>query len=155
MLSQKNKNFALILVGLFLVVVIWALSVNKPIAPYLTKQPNSSGSTMPTIIPASPPNKAVVIVPKYEDVVKEFGGRRIQFDAMCQAIPNSFTVKSGTQVMFDNRSGDARWFTLNGFGYHLNGYSFTTVTLSSKKLPLNVVIDCGSAQNVAQILLQK
>ena len=141
------------LVGLFLVVVLWALKVNKPISPYLiepktTSAPAPSGSPVGTASPTARPIS-------YGDAVKQFTGRRVQFDQRCQAIPVSFTVKNNTQVMFDNRSGDARWFSLNGFGYHLSGFGFTIITLSSKKLPFNVVIDCGSAQNVGQILIQK
>ena len=90
----------------------------------------------------------------YEQAIKKYEGVRIQFDASCQAIPNQITVKTGANVMFDNRSGDARWISLNNVGYYINGYDFAVLRLASKTLPSNVVLDCGSAQNVGQILIQ-
>ncbi len=144
------------LVGLFLLVVIWALKVNKPISPYLieTRQPQASATPSSGSAPSAAQAGAVKAM-KYGDALKQYSGRVIQFDASCQAHPNSITVKNGTAIMFDNRSGDARWFTLNGFGYHLDGYGYTVVTVSSKKLPATVLVDCGGAQNVGQILVQK
>ncbi len=152
MLSQKNRNFALVLVGLFLIIVIWAFNVNKPMSSNLV-QPNNPAVSPNTGLSGTPRLSPKAL--KYENALQQFAGRVVQFDELCQAHPANMTVKNGTAVMFDNRSGDARWFTLNGSGYHLKGYSYTVVTLSGKKLPLNLVIDCGSAKNVGQILIQR
>ncbi|MDO8495999.1 MAG: hypothetical protein Q7S43_00920 [bacterium] len=91
----------------------------------------------------------------YNQLLKDFTGRRVQFDARCQAIPNDLTYKNGTQIMFDNRSGDARWISVGGAEYYLSGYGYKILTLSSKSLPKNLYINCGSAVNVGQILLQR
>ncbi len=91
----------------------------------------------------------------YNQLLKDFIGRRVQFDARCQAIPSDLTYKNGTQVMFDNRSGDARWISVGGAEYYLSGYGYKILTLSSKSLPKDLYINCGSAVNVGQILLQR
>ena len=91
----------------------------------------------------------------YNQLVKDFNGRRIQFDARCQAIPSNVTYKNGTQVMFDNRSGDARWISVGGAEYYLSGYGYKILTLSSKTLPKTLYLNCGSAVNVGQILIQR
>ena len=154
MLYGRNLNLIIFIVAAFLVIVIWAVAANKPIAPYLVDDSATDAVFTSTPLPKSGATGSSGKL-TYDQAVKQFEGRRVQFDAMCQAIPNNFTVKNGTQIMLDNRSGDARWVSLNNFGYHLSGYGFTIVTMSSKNLPLNVLIDCGSAQNVGQILIQK
>lgn len=91
----------------------------------------------------------------YTQMVAQYKDYRIQFDAMCQAHPNNITYKSGTKVMFDNRSGDARTITIGGVAYYFPGYGYKILTLSSSKLPKTLFLSCGAAVNVGQILLQK
>jgi hypothetical protein len=105
------------------------------------KLPAKSGTAKQTVI--------------YTDLVKKYEGRRIQFDINCQAIPNNITYKNGTEVMFDNRSGDARIITVGGVQHQLAGYGYKILTLTSSSLPKNLLISCGAAVNVGQILLQK
>ena len=57
--------------------------------------------------------------------------------------------------MFANRSGDQRWISLDGKAYSVNGYGFRILTLAINILPHTTIIDCGSAQGVAQILIQQ
>lgn len=90
----------------------------------------------------------------YTELVKEYEGRRIQFDQYCQANPKNITYKNGTTIMLDNRSGDARTITLAGVKYQLSGYGYALVTLSSQSLPKEMLLSCGSAVNVGKILLQ-
>lgn len=91
----------------------------------------------------------------YTKLTVEYKDRRIQFDMGCQAIPNNVTYKSGTKVMFDNRSGDARIITVGGVKYSFPGYGYKIITLSSQTLPKTLLLSCGAAVNVGQILLQK
>lgn len=91
----------------------------------------------------------------YTQAVAKYVNTRIQFDASCQGSPRGAVFKNNTNVMFDNRSGDARWFSLDGRAYHLNGYGFVILNLFSTKLPHSIAVDCGSAKNVMQIMLQK
>lgn len=116
----------------------------------LSPEPNANSS-------AQPSKSKTAVVPKvtYETLLKQYEGRRIQFDKNCQAIPNQLTFKNGTSVMFDNRSGDARTFALNETVYQVGGHNWKIITLSSKTLPFKYLIDCGSAQNVGSITIQR
>ncbi len=91
----------------------------------------------------------------YTTLVKKYAGRRIQFDIACQAIPSFTTFKNNTAVMFDNRSGDARWIGFEGKSYNFPGYGYRIFTLSANTLPHTIHIDCGAGKNVGQILLQR
>ena len=91
----------------------------------------------------------------YSQLVAEYATRRIQFDERCQSIPGSPTFKNGTSVMFDNRSGDARYIRVGETTYLFGGYDYKILTLSSEALPKTLSMDCGAAINVGQILLQK
>jgi hypothetical protein len=91
----------------------------------------------------------------YTQLVSQYKDRRIQFDARCQAIPSNVTYKNGTSVMFDNRSGDARIITIGGVKYNFAGYGYKVITLSNPSLPKTLLLSCGAAVNVGQILLQK
>ena len=151
-MSQRNKTL-LVVGGVAVIVVLLMWSSNKG------GNPDASGSPSPSSAAgrASPtPGGSVSSVrAQYNALVKEYEGKRIQFDMNCQAIPNALTFKNGTRVMFDNRSGDKRTFSLNGKVYNILGYGWQLITLSSSKLPMTYVIDCGSAQNVGTITIQK
>ena len=90
----------------------------------------------------------------YTNLVKTYTNKRIQFDINCQAIPNNVTYKSGTTIMLDNRSGDARTISVGSTKYQLAGYGYAIITLYSKTLPKDLYLNCGSAVNVGKILLQ-
>ena len=91
----------------------------------------------------------------YAQAVKQYEGRRIQFNEQCGAQPSTMTLKRGTAVMFDNRWSGGRWITIDGKRYYLKGFGFTIITLTSQTLPHTVHIDCQTLKNVAQILLQR
>lgn len=91
----------------------------------------------------------------YSQLVAEYADRRIQFDERCQPIPIRPTYKNDTKVMFDNRSGDARYIKIGDTTYFFGGYDYKIVTLSSSVLPKTISLSCGSAVNVGSILLQQ
>ena len=91
---------------------------------------------------------------KYTDAVAKYVDRRIQLDKVCQAHPNNVTYKNGTTIMIDNRSPQAARVHL-GSVFTINPYSFKIVTLSSTTFPKTFLVDCGTSQNVATILVQK
>lgn len=91
----------------------------------------------------------------YSQLVAEYATRRIQFDERCQAIPGSPTYKNNTSVMFDNRSGDARYIKIGDVIYLFGGYDYKILTLSSSVLPKTISLSCGAAVNVGSILLQR
>ena len=123
-------------------------------------QPTASATPTPTVTPKPAVKKPPVSgtaqqTLAYSEVVKQYVGRQIQFDANCQAIPTQTTFKNGTSVMFDNRSGDARTIKIGDVSYVFPGYGYKILTLSSSTLPKTLNLNCGSAVNVGSILLQK
>lgn len=153
------KNFSKrtqILLVVFIVVAAFGLLIlkdyNKQVSE-VTDNVSPTPSVQP-VVSKKPATGTVSQSQTYTALVKEYEGRRIQFDINCQAIPSSVTYKNGTKVMFDNRSGDARIITVGGVQYNVAGYGYKILTLSSPTLPKNLLLSCGAAVNVGQILLQ-
>lgn len=151
----KAKTWALVLI--FVVAVFAALAV------LMSDTEKQEAAEMNPQLPAQ--EVASGVAPKtggsanqtqtYTNLVKEYEGKRIQFDIGCQANPGQATFKTGTKVMFDNRSGDPRIITIGGVQYSFAGYGYKILTLSSPSLPKTILLSCGAAVNVGQILLQK
>ena len=157
---KQNQKAIAYAVGVIVVLalVVWLAGKPTP-APMPTTSPSASVSTtatpVKTLVPPSTPTGAM---PKsYGDAVTAYANARIQFDMYCQATPKTSVFKNGATIMLDNRSGDARTVKVNGVSYYMAGYGWRLVTLSLpvSKLPASLDIDCGSAQNVGTILLQK
>lgn len=121
------------------------------VSPEVTPRATST----PIRTPAKTGGPTVEAQEAYTDLVKQYEGKRIQFNELCQAIPNYVTYKNGTKIMLDNRSGDPRIITVGTTQYSLGGYGYRIVTLSSSSLPKTLLLSCGSAVNVGQILLQQ
>ena len=116
--------------------------------------PTTSPSPAPSKAPSGGRSSPAAPAKSYTELVKEYEGRRIQFDQYCQAVPNNITYKSGTSIMIDNRSGDARNIKVGNDVHTLAGYGYRIVALSGTPLPKEVLLSCGSAVNVGKILLQ-
>ena len=145
--------------GVAVLAVIILIAALRGGAPNLglegTPTPSASVSASPTPTPAvrvttSPIPSGLT----YEQAIAQYEGRRFQFDQYCQANPRTMSVKNGTSVMLDNRSGDARTFAVGGVFYSIAGYGWRIVTPTSKTLPATLYLDCGSARNVGTLLLQ-
>lgn len=152
-MSRKYIIIILVIIAVF-AVLIYRYSYRSEfsatdnlVSPPASTSPQSSGSSTST--------SNIDANLSYTKAVAKYINTRIQFDASCQGSPKAVVFKNNTNVMFDNRSGDARWFSLDGHAYHLNGYGFVVLTLNSTKLPHPIVVDCGSAKNVMQITLEK
>lgn len=103
---------------------------------------------------ASPTPASVAVSLSYNDALKKYGDNRIQFNEKCQAYPTTATYKNGASVMLDNRSNKTLAVSLDGKPYSLGAYTYQAVTLSSKTLPHEVRVNCGSSVNVMELLLQ-
>ena len=90
----------------------------------------------------------------YQQALTVYKDRRIQFDKVCQAIPNNVTFKNNTTVMLDNRADLTRTLNIGGT-VSIKPFGFKLLKLSSSTLPKTILVDCGNGQNVATILLQK
>jgi hypothetical protein len=118
-------------------------------SPTTSPSANAAKATPKPSVKGTPFNSAT-----YSQYVQQYGNRRIQFDASCQASPKSVSVANNTSLMLDNRSGDARTVTVGGVAYALPGYGYTFVTAKSSTLPKTLTINCGSSVNVGTILVQ-
>lgn len=118
-------------------------------------EPTASGTTAsptPTKRPSAKPTTAL----SYTEAVNQYINRRLQFDPNCVVIPNYVVFKKGTQIMLDNRSGQARPVFLDGQRYNLEAYGFRIITLTTTaSLPHTIKVDCGTGKNNGQIILQQ
>ena len=62
--------------------------------------------------------------------------------------------KNNALLMIDNRASVARSIHL-GSVFPIEAYSFKIVKLSSAKLPATWLLDCGTRQNVATVVIEK
>lgn len=91
----------------------------------------------------------------YDDALFIYKNSRVQFGENCSATPFYSVQKRGTTIMIDNRSKDAKTFTVGSVPHFVPAYDYTLVTLAYSNLPQAVYIDCGSQQNAATILVQE
>lgn len=154
-----SKTLWLVIGAIVAVVVI--VAVVKMRGSDLSLQTSSSPS--PSLIGESPVDSPLSGVgpsgtasnSAYTKLVTTYAGKRIQFDAGCQAIPKSLVVKNGAKIMFDNRSGDARYITINGTSYRFPGYGYWVIPLSSPTLPKTILLNCGAGVNVGTLIIEK
>ena len=87
----------------------------------------------------------------YMAALEKYKGKIIQFTADCQAIPDKQVFKVGTYIMLDNRAPKATNVKV-GTTYTLGGYGFRIIQLNTVGTYL---VDCGTAQNVSTVDVQK
>ena len=91
----------------------------------------------------------------YENALIKYADRRIQLDLACQAHPNNVTYKDNTGIMIDNRSPQTRTVKI-GTTFTIKPWGFKIVILPDIYLKdKTLLVDCGSSQNVATILVQE
>ena len=153
---SKKQSLSLIVVVLVAVLGFWLMGRGGKFAGDYV-----SPTATPTLSPgAKAPSKPgaktspAASTKSYTELVKEYDGRRIQFDERCQVVPKDPTYKNGTSVMLDNRSGSAKTIKVGDKSYNLQGYGYWIVNLSSPSLPKELTVGCGAAVNVGKILLQ-
>ncbi len=157
---KQNQKMLVYALGVVIVLALAIWLAGKPASPP-AGSPSPSASASVTATPAktaTPSSTPTGAMPKsYGDAVAAYANARIQFDQYCQATPKSAVFKNGATIMLDNRSGDARTVKVNAVSYYLTGYGWRIITLAlpQNKLPATLDIDCGSAQNVGTIILQK
>jgi len=93
----------------------------------------------------------------YQQALATYATRRIQFDGTCQANPNQVTYKDNTGIMLDNRSPASRTIKMGTFGsYSVKAWGFKVITLpDTYRASKTILVDCGTSQNVATILVQE
>lgn len=159
-MTKGNKIFWIVLAVVIVGIIIF-LNSKQSVAPTnpSNDNTNTTTNTAPTGNTAKPATKPAntqnTITTSYQEMVKKYEGRRIQFNEWCQATPSSQTYKNGTQIMFDNRGSKATTLTIDGVAYPTSAYTYRLITLSSKTLPHTVIVNCGAQNNVAQLTLQQ
>lgn len=147
-----------VLAGLVVVFVIYYFSGGKLTDKYSgveTMSPSPSSAVAGSVVkPATKGKTAPTSIQSYTQLVKEYEGRRIQFDERCQATPKDPTFKNGTSILLDNRSASPRTVAVGGTEHYLIAYGYKIITLSSSNLPKELLVSCGSSGNVGKILLQ-
>lgn len=133
-------------------VVMVSPTVSTSSSTSVSASPSSSAKVAPRV--SSSPSVAQNL--SYNQALDKYGSTtRIQFGMYCDATPNRMVIKTGTTIMLDNRAGEARTISLDTNKYLLAGYGFKLVSLTSTVPTRTIIIDCGSAQNVGQIIVQK
>src|SRR3989344_6457176 len=151
---NKNKWLLLIVVVLVVALGYWLMGKESGWVGDTSYSPNPTASLPVAKAGSSTKKSPAPVAPtrSYTEMVKEYEGRRIQFDQRCQMVPTSVTYKNGTSIMLDNRSSDAKTVKVGSNSYSLAGYGYQVVTLSGSSLPQEVSVSCGSV-NVGKILL--
>ena len=153
--NQMNKKLWWSLGIVVIVLVIWASMNKSAVAPDLNSPSPSAGASATPNPSATSGTGIGAGLGAYTALVAKYGTNRVQFGESCNAIPAVAVFKTGTSVMFDNRSGDARTITIGGTKYYFPGYGWRIIKLGSTKLPATVSLSCGSAINVGTITVEK
>lgn len=153
-----KKHFILIISIIIAFVLVSFVLYSMSYQPSLNNQDNSGEQEQNS--DSNSENKPVInttpIKPIYDEALKIYANRRIQFDQNCVASPNTATFKKGTIIMLDNRSSLSRTIALGNLKYTVKAYDFALVTLTTTyPLPHIILVDCGTKQNTATINLQQ
>jgi hypothetical protein len=155
-MEHKNKNMIVLVIVIILLVVgaifIFAKKDDAPAPADTSSEIVAPEGTEDTTEGSQ--NVSAPATLKYADALKLYSEKRIQLDKVCQAHPNNVTYKNGTSIMIDNRSPQSAKVHLSSV-FTIKPYGFKIVKLSATKLPATILVDCGTSQNVATILVQK
>ncbi|MBI4090904.1 MAG: hypothetical protein HY422_02670 [Candidatus Komeilibacteria bacterium] len=163
-LTKQQKQYLAVGGVAILVVIIWALA-SKTQAPAPSDSPENNteqtGTSTPTTTPpqkpaaAQPSKTAIDQALAYSKALEQYKGRIIQFNQNCQAYPAVVTFKSGTAVMFDNRSPKPITIALDTNKFSIKAYDYLAMKVTSKVLPKTISLDCNSSYNVGQVHLEQ
>jgi len=161
---KNSKNVAWLTAGIIVVLIIVIIVL-------VTRSPKQAPSEVvietPTENALVAPNKApvyytkapagVVVAPKpsYDEAVRAYGDQRVQFGDNCLATPARASFKAGSDVMLDNRSSETKVFTVAGETYTVKAQDFAVTKLPTVGESQDIMIDCGSMQNVATLVVQR
>ena len=157
---QKNSYITWIVVVVIVAVALFLVFKNKkqvvtpaPVTDSTTQTtPEPTDSVQDTTDVTTGPGAVSI---SYANALIKYKDRRLQFDTSCQATPRSVTYKDNTGIMLDNRSAQTRTIKV-GTTYTIKPYGFKIVVLPDIYLKSKtLLVDCGTAQNVATILIQE
>ncbi len=159
---RNNKNVGWLIAGISVVlIVVIILIVARPAkkaSEVTIETPDETALVAPSKAPtytAAPVATATAPKLSYDDAVKMYGTHRIQFGETCLATPATSVFKKGSEIMLDNRSWEAKTFTVNGKAYSVAGQDYAIVPLTVLPASMEVMIDCGAMKNVATVTVQQ
>ena len=148
-----KANYIWILIAVAVVASIIIFSPKDEVAP--VDQMTTTDQTLDTPVATTTTVKtAPVTTLSYEHALTQYIDKRIQFDSRCQATPSQVTYKNGTSIMLDNRASVARTIKIGSL-VSIPAYGFKIIQISSDTLPATWLVDCGTSQNVATVIVQK
>jgi len=132
--------------------------IAQPVAPAPaptteTPVPTTNTPTPTTQVPRT--TTTPTVTQSYSDALKKYAGVRMQFNDAGKAEPTKFVFKNGSYMMLDNRSAKAKTVKVGPSSYSLAGYGFRIIRITATKFPSTLSVDCGAAQNVAEIIVEK
>ncbi len=162
---MENKNQTLwIILGILVVAIIVVFAVKGMRKDVPADGNSNQNQTETTAGPESTQDTSgyaattggTAVTIAYQDALVKYADRRIQFNDMCQATPNKVTYKDNSGIMLDNRSATTRSIKIGANTYSVKGYGFRIVTLpDTYRDASQYLVDCGTSQNVATILVQE
>lgn len=146
-----------------MILVVWMLQKKVPV-PYSYQ---TSGSPTPSSAVkagnkgtsgATPLTGSTGTV-AYQELLRQYVGKVVQFDNQCHGTPGQMVVKKGAKIMLDNRSNITVTVSLDNQTISLAPYYYQIVTVTtSKALPYDMGIDCkstkGSNTNTTTVQIQ-
>lgn len=148
--SQKGDSiFWMVVIVALVAYSLWTMKHGAPVVTLPSSQ-NPSGTSNPISINTPTESGAL----SYSDAITKYGGARIQLDSNCQASPSSMTFKNYINIMIDNRAAVDRNISIGSVNAIVPAYGFKIILISSPTVPAKLYLDCGSSQNVAEILIQ-
>ena len=153
---MKNTTLIVSIVAVIVIIVVALLVGKGSDQPITSSSPSAlAGVSVSPSTSVRPTASSGAVSLSYANALTKYANTRYQFDAQCQVIPNQRVVKTGTAIMLDNRSGDARTISVGAAKYSMAGYGFRIVTVTAKTFPTTLLIDCGSAQNVGKVIIER
>lgn len=151
---QNNKTVLWVVIVLVILVGAFFLVKKTKTAPSMETDTTVDMNNSTEDTTEGSVNTSAAKTLSYNEALAAYPTNRIQLDKVCQAHPNNVTYKNGTSIMIDNRSPQPAKVKL-GSTFTIRPYSFKIIKLSSATLPSTLLLDCGTSQNVATVLIQK
>lgn len=161
---KDSKNVTWLIAGIVavLVIVIIVLVVRSPkkeASEVVIETPSQDALVTPNKAPVyytpAPTQVALAPKPSYDEAVRAYGDHRVQFGENCLATPARASFKSGSNIMLDNRSNETKVFVVGGVSYTVAARDFVGIQLPVVGESQDIMIDCGSMENVATLVVQR
>lgn len=155
-IKTHSTKFIIGLVSLAIIVLIIALwPRHKEVAPVAEiPAPLAEITAKPRPVYYKPAPKPEPAKLAYMDALKQYASTRVQLDEKCHATPFSMVMKGGTSLMVDNRSSQSRIISFSTNKVTVPAYDYAIIPTAVTKVSEKVLLDCGTQQNVAEIVIE-